>query len=206
MRHLIAILLLACCAPHTMNPVAADPDPVPTVEIDASMPDYDRKEWGRWWDADKDCQDTRQEVLIRDSRDEVTYTDEKKCRVATGRWIDPYGGREVTNPNKLDIDHIVALRDAHDSGAWGWDKDQRKTFANDLSNLKASHQSMNRSKGARGPDEWLPPLATARCGYIKEWVGIKEVYGLGMAEAEYAVVTYMLTICSADQAPVIPQG
>ena len=162
-----------------------------------------RKDWGRW--ITKNCQDTRQVVLIRDSS-EPTTLDEKGCKVVAGKWIDPYDGREVLEPSKVDIDHIVALRDAHESGAWGWEYSDKKGFANDLINLKASSASTNRSKGARGPDEWLPPLETARCDYITEWVGIKEGYELGMGEGEYARITYMMEICSQGMAPPLPQG
>jgi hypothetical protein len=172
---------------------------------EADPPAYDRDDWGRWQDEDGDCQDTRQEVLIRDSVVDVAL-DEKGCRVVSGRWIDPYDGREIADPSKVDVDHVVAIKDAHDSGAWGWPKDAKEAFTNDLQNLKATSQSTNRSKGARGPDEWLPPLESARCGYVDEWVALKEGHELGMSEGEYARVTYMMEICSQGLVPPPPQG
>jgi hypothetical protein len=193
--------------------VAEEPAPTcPEVEPEPALeppPEYARKLWKHWVDADKDCQDARQEVLIRDSATPVTYTDDKKCRVATGEWVCPYTGTIITDPSKVDVDHMVALKDAHESGAWGWPAEQRQNFANSLddpTHLRATSQYGNRSKGAKGPDEWLPPLETARCRYIQDWMKVKEGWELGMSEAELAVVAYMLTICGAGQVPVLPQG
>lgn len=166
--------------------------------------EYDRKDWGRWMDLDGDCQDTRQEVLVRDSTVGVQL-DEKGCRVVAGRWLDPYDGSEVTDPSKVDVDHVVALRDAHDSGGWQWSYDEKRLFFNDLENLKATSQSTNRSKGARGPDEWLPPLRAARCGYVTEWMALKGSYSLSSSAEENGRVSYMLTICSQGGVPPLPQ-
>ena len=172
------------------------------------MPEYDRKLWKHWVDADKDCQDSRQEVLIRDSDVPVTFKTDKGCKVATGQWTCPYTGTVITDSSKVDVDHMVALKDAHLSGGWGWPKDQRQGFANDLADpthLLATSQYGNRSKGARGPDEWLPPLESARCDYIDQWVKVKEGYELGMGEGEYAIITYMMKICDDGAIPPLPQ-
>ena len=203
----VAVMGLLACA-TVLDPAGAEEPPVGAVETCAEPepPEYKRSDWGRWEDADGDCQDTRQEVLIRDSVEPVIFTDEKECRVVSGQWVDPYDGEVVTDPSKIDVDHVVALRDAHDSGAWQWDKDQRIALFNDLDNLKATSASTNRSKGARGPDEWLPPMASVRCGYIEKWLALKTKHGLEMSEAEESRVTYMQKICSVNQVPVLPQN
>lgn len=196
---LLAVSFLGCS-------LATDPTLVPETCLEGGvLTGYERRDWGRWLDADKDCQDTRHEILIRDSLIPVTL-DEKGCKVMAGKWIDPYDGREVLKSSKIDVDHVVALRNAHDSGGWHWSPDEKRVFANDFSNLKATSQSTNRSKGDRGPDEWLPPLKAARCGYIREWSALKETYGLGMAEGEHTRITYMLEICSQGSEPPLPQG
>jgi len=193
----LTLLGLATCA------VAADP---PLACPEETVPEYDRSDWGRWADADGDCQDTRQEVLVRDSEVPVAFTDEKQCRVASGRWMDPYDGSVVEDPSTVDVDHVVALRDAHESGGWEWDKARKRGFANDLDNLKATSRTTNRSKGAKGPDEWLPPSPELRCAYIAAWIGLKEAHGLSMTEGEVAVLSYMSKACSDGVVPPLPQS
>jgi hypothetical protein len=194
---LLTLVGLTACA------VAADPSPACPEE---TIPEYNRREWGRWTDADGDCQDTRQEVLIRDSEIPVTFTDERKCHVAAGRWRDPYDGRVVEDPSAVDVDHVVALRDAHESGGWRWDRARKREFANDLDNLKATSRSTNRSKGAKGPDEWLPLAPGLRCTYITIWVALKETKGLSMSDAEVAVLNYMNKVCFDGDIPPLPQN
>lgn len=142
-------------------------DVVPTT---TPIPEYDRSEWGRWIDADGDCQDTRQEVLIAESLTPVEFEDDRKCKVVRGTWRCPYTGETFTNPSDLDVDHVVALREVHFAGGWAWDRDRKRAYFNDLDNpdtLAAVSASTNRSKGARGPDEWVPPDEEARCTYLK---------------------------------------
>ena len=82
------------------------------------LPKYDRDDWKHWTDVDGDCQDTRQEVLISESSVAVTFADDRSCRVATGRWTGPYTGEVVEDPATLDVDHMVPLANAHQSGAY----------------------------------------------------------------------------------------
>jgi len=199
----VALVALLACA-TTLDPVPADPPTCPDLE--PAPVDYDRKLYKHWTDADGDCQDARQEVLIRDSQVPVTFDGERQCRVATGQWTDPYSGDLITNPSLVDVDHIVALRDAHDSGGHLWAPKRRESFANSLEGLVASGRSTNRSKGSRGPDEWLPPLTSYRCQYIENWLAVKSSWELELAEDESARITYMQKICAAGQVPVLPQG
>jgi hypothetical protein len=208
------VFMAAFACASTLDPAFAE-EPAPTCPEPAPEPEpteYSRKLWRHWIDADKDCQSTRQEVLIRDSDVPVTFeprTDGKQCRVATGQWTCPLTGQVITDPSKVDIDHMVALKDAHQSGGWGWDAQARQTYANDLNDpthLRATSQYGNRSKRDKGPDEWLPPLASARCQYIQDWVKVKEGYELGLDEGEYAIITYMIHICDQGQVPPLPQN
>lgn len=196
---LLFTTVLASCATSTDPTVSADLSP------ETAPPQYVRRDWGRWADADGDCQDTRQEILIRDSSVPATL-DEKGCRVVAGRWVDPYDGREVLDPSKIDVDHVVALRNAHDSGGWQWGAHKKRAFANDPDNLKATSQSTNRSKGARGPDRWLPPRRESRCDFIVEWITIKGSYSLESSAIENGRVMQMLGVCGRGEIPELPQG
>ena len=76
------------------------------------------------------------------------------------QWHDPYTGRVFTDPSLLDVDHVVPLKEAFDSGAKEWSRDKMVRYFNDLEHkdhLIAVDRSANRSKGARDPARWLPP-------------------------------------------------
>ena len=137
-------------------------------EVPESIPEYDRGEWRHWTDEDGDCQDSRQEVLIAESLVEVTYEDDRQCRVEWGRWWAPHLGHHLENPRHIDVDHHVPLKNAHISGGWAWDEERKEEYANDLTNpahLVAISARHNRSKGARGPEEWAPPDNDLWCQY-----------------------------------------
>jgi hypothetical protein len=124
----------------------------------AGVTKYKRSEFGSGWaDIDRDCQNTRQEILISMSTAPVRFNTDKQCRVVFGRWISMYSGEVIFDAAKLDIDHIVPLKWAWDHGANEWSKEKRKQFANDPINLVAVEVRLNRQKGAKGLDEWLPP-------------------------------------------------
>ena len=137
---------------------------------------YNRDDWYHWIDADGDCQDTRAEVLIRDSLKPVTYHSNAKCRVTGGLWELPFTGGAVTNAQQLDIDHIIPLKWAHGHGGDRWSSAKKSAFANDPDNLLATSSSANRSKGAKGPDQWLPSIN--KCRYAQRWMQLIEKYGL----------------------------
>jgi hypothetical protein len=159
-------------------------------------PDYVRADWGRWVDSDKDCQDTRQEVLIEESEIPVTFESEKKCRVASGKWTCPLTGNVFVTPQGIDIDHIVPLREAHESGGYAWAKDKKKSYFNDLEpeHLMAVDASANRSKGSKSPDKWMP--STKKCEYLRAWVKIKGKWGLKYdCEEAQGIVRLMGLLC-----------
>jgi hypothetical protein len=137
---------------------------------------YNRDDWDHWIDADGDCQDTRGEILMRDSLKPVTYHSNAKCRVIAGLWELPYIGGTETNAQQLDIDHIIPLKWAHGHGGDRWTESQKRNFANDPDNLLATSSSANRSKGAKGPDQWLPSIN--KCSYAQRWEQLIEKYGL----------------------------
>ena len=158
-------------------------------------PAYDRKAWKHWIDEDKDCQNARHEVLIEESLSTVVFKTEKGCRVVSGIWNDPYSGRTITDASKLDIDHMVPLKEAHESGGHAWDAYKRRDYANDLSDpntLIAVDRSLNRQKGAGDPADWLPPNQAYQEEYAKAWVAVKLKWGLTADAKEIAVLRDIL--------------
>lgn len=160
--------------------------------------DYDRNLYlKRWLDADRDCQNTRQEVLIAESIVPVTF-DEKGCKVIAGRWYDPYTGNVYTDPRILDVDHFVPLKEAHVSGGDQWSEAKRQAYANDITNpyvLIAVYRGANRSKGARGPAYWMPRNKAYHCDYIKTWINVKESWDLSTDEVEEKAINRILLGC-----------
>jgi hypothetical protein len=143
---------------------------------------YNRDDWGGWIDADGDCQDTRAEILIRDSVQPVRFRAGRECSVSSGLWHLPYTGGTLTNARQLDIDHIIPLKWAHGHGGDRWTTDQKRTFANDPDNLLATSSSANRSKGAKGPDQWMPSID--QCGYAERWESLLAKYQLAVLPVE----------------------
>jgi len=141
---------------------------------------YNRSLYDHWIDADGDCQNTRQEVLIRDSLTPVRLS-ANGCKVVAGRWVDPYSGDVFTDPSGMDIDHLVPLAEAHRSGADAWSKARRRAYANDLSSpltLVATSASANRSKSDGDPLSWLPGTPDRWCAYTGAWRAVKSRWGL----------------------------
>lgn len=156
---------------------------------------YDRRNWKHWIDADGDCQDTRQEILIRDSIDEVKFKTSARCRVKSGAWIGPYTGRRTKFPENLDVDHIVPLGHAFEVGGKTWRRERKKVFANDFENLLAVDAGTNRAKGKKAPHQWMPPNSSFHCQYLTQWIKIKKKYGLGYLAGEIEHIEHLKAGC-----------
>jgi hypothetical protein len=155
---------------------------------------YDCSQFGAGWaDTDGDCQNSRSEALIATSSTQVRFADDQRCRVTVGSWISAFSGKVIQNSSEIDIDHVVPLRWAWDRGAAQWSRSRRVDFANDPVNLLPVEAGLNRSKGARGPDEWLPP--SGKCGYIARFVRIVRIYGLTMSANEERSIMTQLARC-----------
>lgn len=133
--------------------------------------DYDRiEQFGDWAtqasgnSADDDfCGDTRNDILNRDL-DDVKYSEDDECEVASGTIHDPYTGATFDferGPGKdksmrVQIDHMLALGAGWALGADKLTQDEREALANDPENLIAVYGPANGSKGDRGPGDWTP--------------------------------------------------
>jgi len=109
---------------------------------------YSREDWPHWLDLDGDCQDTRVEVLIRDSKEGLKFKDNEKCKISEGKWVDPYTDTVLVDITEVNIDHVVPLKWAHEHGAANWSSSNKMLFANDMDNLLAVGERVNQSKGA----------------------------------------------------------
>lgn len=136
---------------------------------------YKRSLFKHWIDANRNGKDTRAEVLIAESLVSVTFSSTGKT-VSTGKWLSLYDGETWTKASDVDVDHVVALAEAWRSGAWKWSSSRRQSYANDLGvawTLRAVTDNVNQEKSDDDPTYWLPPLESATCVYLTEWVAVK---------------------------------
>ncbi|MET9662428.1 HNH endonuclease family protein [Streptomyces sp. NPDC006510] len=159
---------------------------------------YERDSFRLWVDADKDGCDTRKEVLIAEAVKSPTQG--ARCALTGGEWLSYYDKVTVTEATKLDIDHVVPLAEAWDSGASKWTAERREQYANDLDasrSLVAVTAKTNRSKADRDPAEWLPPAASAQCTYASDWVATKLRWKLTADSKERAALEKIASNCSS---------
>ena len=130
---------------------------------------------------DGDCQDARQEVLIEESLEPVTFETDRECRVEAGQWWAPHLGHHLGNPGHIDVDHHVPLKNAHLSGGWAWSPEMKEEYANYLGGGKPPGgdqlPAQPLEQGARGPEEWAPPDNALWCDYATRLGGDKGKVG-----------------------------
>jgi hypothetical protein len=156
---------------------------------------FDREErFPHWSRVPGTSCNTRQRVLVVERREGTP----DECRVVGGRWFSVYDGVSVTSSRTLDVDHMVALAEAWDSGADRWTEERREAYANDLGyadSLIAVTGSSNRSKSDRDPAEWQPPRLAVWCRYATAWTTVKVRWGLTADEAEIEALRDMFDHC-----------
>ncbi|WP_306210744.1 HNH endonuclease family protein [Actinoplanes sp. RD1] len=157
-----------------------------------SMSGYSREKFPHWRDTGSNC-DVRDSVLKRDG----TNVKFSGCNVVAGTWVSFYDGDKITDPAKVDIDHMVPLANAWRSGANKWTTDKREDFANDLDDpqLIAVSASSNRSKGDQDPSTWKPEQESSWCEYAEDWITVKSVWKLTVTAKEKAALDDMLATC-----------
>jgi hypothetical protein len=157
---------------------------------------YRRDKFRHWIDSDHDGCSTRAEVLI----DEAALAPEvgPTCAITGGSWYSSYDDEYVLDARAIDIDHLVPLAEAWDSGASTWTPTRREAFANDLDEpraLIAVTARSNRSKADQDPSTWLPPYAPAWCGYVTNWVSVKTRWALTVDDDEKSVLVGKAANC-----------
>lgn len=161
---------------------------------------YDRAKFRHWVDADGDCRDTRDEVLAAESLVPVSG-----CDIRRGKWRSAYDGVVTRSSGDFDVDHLVPLAEAWDSGAKRWNAATRQRFANDLRDARtliAVTASSNRSKSDGDPAEWLP--SRGRCGYLRQWVAVKTRWRLRVDRTEKRALRRQASGCKNTMIRVRP--
>ncbi|MHA7238998.1 HNH endonuclease family protein [Arthrobacter sp. TMS1-12-1] len=160
---------------------------------------YDRyRYFGDWKDFDGDCQNTRAEVLVTETKAAPTYTTTRRCTVASGRWITSWDNKIHTSASTVQIDHTVPVAEVWGSGGRAWTQARRVAFFNDIGyagTLNAQTTLLNQQKQAKGPEDWLPPLN--RCSYVAQWVTVKARWGMTVDSREKAALVRLADSCPA---------
>lgn len=151
-----------------------------------------------WLDVDSNGCDTRNDILARDldSTSVGGY-----CRVLSGELSDPFSAEEIsfvrgeTTSILVQIDHVVSLSNAWQTGAQQLDQWTRIQMANDPLNLIAVSGRLNAQKGDSDAATWLPPNRAFWCEYVARQVGVKAHYGLWMTQSEHNTIASILSGC-----------
>ncbi|MEE1295659.1 MAG: HNH endonuclease family protein [Bifidobacterium sp.] len=177
------------------------------VEDEVSSAGYSRDVFGyRETDEDGNGCDVRDDVLAKDLTD-VVYATRGGCVVKSGILEDPYTGTTIqfmrgrSTSSAVQIDHVVALQNAWQSGAKDWDHDKRLRYGNDPYNLLAVDGPANQDKGAASAAYWLPSNESFQCEYVARQIGVKAKYGLTVTSAEQRAMLTILHGCPGQALP-----
>ena len=169
---------------------------------------FTRAQFGPVWsDVDRNGCDTRNDILRRDLT-AITYRENtKNCVVQSGTLADRYSG-EIINFQKgnvssmeVQIDHVVALSNAWQTGAFKLTLQERTSLANDPLNLFAVKGRLNSQKSDGDAATWLPPLKSFRCTYIAQQIAVKAKYSLWVTVPEKSAMQSILAKCPGQKVP-----
>lgn len=165
---------------------------------------YTRTQFGDGW-ADKDSCDTRNIILQRDLTAKVIGED--GCKVMSGTLNDPYTGKIIAFTRGADtsadvqIDHVVALSNAWQTGAQQLTSEQREVLANDPLELLAVNGPANQQKSDGDAATWLPSNKAFRCQYIARQIAVKQKYTLWVTPPEKTAMQSILAKCPNERLP-----
>jgi len=174
---------------------------IATVAVKGRAPKtgYSRAQFGpAWEDVNVNGCDTRNDILKRDLSEKI-FKD--SCIILSGVLADQYSGesinflRGVATSSLVQIDHVVALSNAWQTGAFKLSIEKRTAFANDPLNLLAVKGKLNSQKGDGDAATWLPPRKSYRCEYVTRQVMVKAKYGLWLTAPEKAAILKILKSC-----------
>lgn len=206
-RIVIAALLLTLLPTNTSQAATNDAlTALNKLEVKgrAAKTGYTRSQFPHWSDPDRNGCDARNDTLKRDLTDITFKVGTRDCKVIAGQLLDPFSGKVIIfSPTKvvIDIDHVVALSNAWQSGAAYFDKNVRTQIANDPLNLLAVDAKLNRQKGDGDAATWLPPNKAFRCEYVARQVAVKAKYRLWVTEPEKVAITKILSSCVGQKLP-----
>lgn len=192
----------------TASPVSSSPalSVLDTLVVKGRAPktNYSRQQFGDGWATTKGC-DTRNIILHRDLENTVVND---ACDVMSGTLHDPYTGKTIefkrgsSTSTAIQIDHVVALSDAWQTGAQQLTAERRQTLANDPLELLAVDGPANQQKSDGDAATWLPSNKSFRCQYVARQVAVKQKYHLWVTTAEKEAIKRVLSSCPHQNIPI----
>lgn len=169
----------------------------------APKTEYSRAQFGDGWESLAGC-DTRNVILRRDLAAAVA---DEKCHIVSGQLNDPYTGKSIafargeTTSDDVQIDHVVALSNAWQTGAQTLTREQRIHLANDPLELLAVDGEANQQKSDSDAASWLPSNKAFRCQYVARQVAVKAKYQLWVTQSEKDAIQRVLSSCPGQTLP-----
>ena len=199
-------------------PPAAVPTPGPTdaqvvietllVKGRAPKTGYSRQEFGpAWSDVDRNGCDTRNDILQRDLTAITFKPRTRDCVVLNGILQDPYSGETIVfqrgelTSSLVQIDHVVSLSNAWQTGMFQRTPQERLRFGNDPFNLLAVKGSLNSQKSDGDAATWLPPLKAYWCEFVARQIAVKAEYQLWLTPPEKEAMLRVLKACPGQVLP-----
>ncbi|MEY3848991.1 MAG: hypothetical protein RLZ20_491 [Actinomycetota bacterium] len=216
MSHIeIRIALVLCLLVTGISPSQAEVRPSGLSIIEAQITKgraaktgYTRAQFGQTWaDVDRNGCDTRNDILKRDLTGEIFKEKTRQCVVLSGTLIDPFSGENINfvrgniTSMEVQIDHVVALSNAWQTGAFKLTLKERTAFANDPMNLLAVKGRLNSQKSDGDAATWLPPLKSFRCDYVLRQIAVKIKYKLWFTAPEKEAMVRILNTCPEKPLP-----
>ena len=140
-------------------------------------------------------------------RDDYSYPQwvELEIIASIGKIYGPYTGQCFATPRETDIEHIVPLSEAHDSGLCSASAATKAQFARDVLNLTLASPRVNRyEKGAKDAAEWLPPRNA--CWFVNRTIEVRRKYGLSIDRREADAIERTLAGCASREMVVLACG
>jgi hypothetical protein len=222
MRRLIVVLIVCIISSvavvlhpdlHQQVPPASQPATTTSPALDelallpvrgkAPKTGYARTQFGSGWATIQGC-DTRNIILHRDL---IASAVSEDCKVLSGSLKDPYTDKTIafqrgeSTSQLVQIDHVVALSNAWQTGAQQLSPEQREALANDPLNLLAVDGAANQQKSDGDAATWLPANKAFRCQYVARQIAVKKKYSLWVVTAEKNAMIRVLSACPAQTIP-----
>ena len=147
----------------------------PLVERPEAIGGYDRDSWSVRWPS--------------------SVNQALRWRTGSCKWA-YYSASNPDCSGNVHRDHLVAVKEAHDSGGNNWGQAERRRFYVDTDNLYVMPGSENIRKSASDPAEWRPGPGAAHCRYAQEWIAVKTKWSLTADRTERGALRTMLGTCS----------
>lgn len=217
LRAAIALFVMGCLVAGCVDPTPIEPARAQgarnvltllsllEVEEEAPRQGYQRSLFPHWDDITGSGCTARQDALLAQALRFVQSDVGRRCVVVEGDWYSLYDGvTHSGSPADIDVDHVVALAEAWDSGAHAWDPLTRQQFANDPLHLLVVTRQSNSDKADMDVADWKPDRRDSWCVTASMVILVKLRYELSVDPAERDGLERMVDTCEHGNQRSVP--